>query len=1036
MKKTILVLSLVLFLCLFSGFVKAEDYAGKQVLSSDYESPKLACKNGNDCLLVAYKNTNEIYLFHTTNMFENINNTIKLADYTPNSAIKRNTFSFSYDVYYSNNGYLISHGRNMYYYNLSTNSLNSSYFTTLPNTCRYVGIFNDTYAFALCISTTDDNVSLWWANSGGLVSRIGNITSLGSYCADNTLDDVQGFFANLNTVNSISDVIMDLRIARGGSCSGTFSVTRMSGFPDSYDGLFEYINNRIFYRNTTSVKYVLTGDFVSYNSITPYYYFGKNVTQEDRVYLTGDYYYVVYKVNGGNVYFWNTFTYPPYEPAIEYVNGTRIAYNWWQWLFGWSYYSPRIACDPDMQECLLIYYDNTPIFGGIGYIYTTDGFNTITASGNLGVPLGDAYGYNAMITDSNTQFVPMPFDVAYDTEQNRFLIAVTYFHATGVYVYEWTLHGGLKSLWSIPSTDIDEDINLVLNFKKETKISQNPILCYLKFEYYNIVWTQVYYFCVDKNHNVISGHQITSVHKTCNRNIFGGGFITDDEKFYIRTNFYNKNDLIPTDNTGIQYYSENDLVYTRQYNSSINVYEGIYKTETSDFTSYTPVTPYYIFNKSINEIIPRTDRILLKANRLYAYEKQAVTDYGIYIYKEPLTILNLETAYLKPQYNSYLGFANASFILQCNNRTTYGETLFGAGEMYTTCDIFNMTVIPTSDLVPAYSSNLIEKYGSCGNYMTLYYKFIPKSYDVTFYVLDSIFNIPIQNATIRIDNNYYYTDSSGKATVHITNPVLSPRFIGIQESGGCSYRFEITGTKPNTYYVKVTHPIYDTYINETYAFADVKQENSINYFDFKSKLTNYIQLDPKGVLLTVKLKTLDGIEIQPKNDIVRVENVSQVYVYEGNTYYNQTSTTTIPATFLLIDNRTVFTATVILEHGTNVYTKEINLTQETGEYTLWFILNETADLQSCTDNLDCLGGFCKGNVFYKLIGCIQGQCRYDKQVCTLCDDDIGCYDLKGYESILIVKKNAFQKQKQSMVTVVVMEYVNINMLFVPHHLVV
>lgn len=673
--------------------------------------------------------------------------------------------------------------------------------------------------------------------------------------------------------------------------------------------------------------------------------------------------------------------------ANEYTEGWRFYPLWW-YLFS-EPYDPKIACADDNSHCVALVYDNS-IFGrGVHILYSTDFFQNPYAIQDLGTISADFSSFVRGWYDN----YHLPYDITYiDGDYYFFVTSRGYrLNMTTLSISQiWTLSHGTYPFcggegWGIQKINQTHFLIPVINNCGS--------------------WTHVNMYLVrftdmqltDLSYRVWScGSPPTSFSKL-------KGFATKSNtgsiKWEWKAEFGGSSSCsdstisTPFPYNGLNYYHLNNLLVQEPYNASLGIVDGLYTSYTTDLSGFGTLTLRYAFNKSINEWVNATSVTSTSNSNVYVFERytnSSTLPSGIYIYRELMHPIYVVSKYVNPiTKESTLVPSTISMI--CNDGSFSTTQTATTTTFYVPCN--NLTVnIQNSNYLPhTYTYNLYIP-DECSDYMTLNLRFY-KEYNFTVYVYSSETGQPLQNAMVRLNSNTYYTDSNGSVTIEL-NPLINPEFSVEVGATNCTRVFNYKGT-PMTYDFEVSKDDYETYTEELQLAVNEGTEDEPRYV-FTTDKSVFLQLS--GARLTVKVRSKDGKELKPHTDIVSVSGANKIYLLSGESLYNQSSTQGIPATFVLIDNRTSYTVNVTLIHTNITYQQTVNIINTTKYYTVWFTLNESVLNTLCVDNLDCLGGFCSGNIYHKLIGCIEGVCEYKSELCVLCDDDIGCYDFEGYES--------------------------------------
>jgi hypothetical protein len=1017
-------LLLVFGICMCFGFTGQVAYANEynstsnfMLLSgSGYDSPKFDCKSDSECVMLVYNDVlDRIELSLTFDKFRTINTTMVLAGWTPVPGHSiRDNYPFVYDVQFINDSfYNLEHRRTLYSFNSSTQTL-ATVCTISDDDYFILGFYNSTYMVVgqTFFGNGNFNINLV-KNDCNLATKIsiGTWLGLSGYgVSDTNIDDITGFIAWKSGFTSTTEIIGTLDITI--RYSTHFSAqTDLNGFPSTYDGLWDYANNKIYFRNVTYVATASTTDMSTWGTAQIYYTFGNTIQREDRKSFTG--HDVVMFENSSGIFVGDTWEAPAYSPAVEYTSGTRIyATSSWLAFLGYRSYSPKVDCQGDMQHCLMLVYDTGAywsVFPAIIGLYSVDGFQTITST--FIIPNSGVLGTE--ITDSNFAYQALPYDVKYNSVDDKYYI-VANDNTANPKVYNWSSSGGLGVRATL-SFDCEQYGNQRSIFGIAGKETSNPeilVMCAgwggVSPGLYGYDINLERYWLYNGSYITTSGLQInlgcsSPINFCTSLDLASGGFVDGLNEYKIVGRVYstgsagspntyantytssNINTYFPTDSTGLQYWREGiDLVYTRAEAGSVHA--GQYKTLTDNFISYTTPVLYYSWDLTNAETIPRTDRVVTSNYRVYAYERNHATNAGIFVYRETIMPIYVFARYVNPVTQQPDNPVSVNAQLTCPS----GYTTTGIGSdvtLHTTCEsAMNLQLLATGFL-PTLGNITFDKISGC-NSMFVRANYLPSSYSVNVTVRDQQTGSVISGATVTMSGvGTFTTDSQGHASVTV-QPVMSPYFVHSSDIGACTETMQVSGTA-RSYWLQVSATGFRTSNYYNFKFVDETVLNSIIYFTYKNldALTLYLT---KGADVEVRVYTFDGVPVE--NNLVSIKaSGATVYVMSDGVPVAIDTATQFPATFRLINSSESFIATFNLTQGTYYEMKTLTIVNTTNYYSLSFTLPE-ASSYACVSSADCTSSYCQGTFFYELNDCVGGQCVYDVSSCTLCDAEAGCYE--------------------------------------------
>lgn len=988
-----------------------------QFLSGNtYDSPKFDCRSDSECVMVAYNDDSDrLELMLTFDKFRTVNSSLVITSGWTIDTTVRDNFPHVYDVkFISDSFYYVTNRRILYSFNSSTQAV-ATVCNLSDDDFYFMGVYNSTYMLAVNVSTISSNI--YWMlvkNDCNLSTRIdlgvGGVA--GGFGSPTCINDVSGFVTWLPAVSGVADLMADVYIKRDCGVTETFLVRlNNASFPSAYDGLWDYTNNKIYFRNVTYVATASTTDFSTWGTAQIIHPFGNAVEREDRKGFTG--HDLVLFENSSGIYVGDTWVAPEYTPAVEYTSGTRIySTSSWLWFLGYKSYSPKVDCQEDMQHCLMLVYDTGAVwsvFPAIVGIYTVNGFQSIQST--FIVPNSGVLGTE--VTDSNFAYANLPYDVKYNPiDDNYYIIAND--NTASPKIYNWSSSGGLGVRATLADNcEASGNKRWVFGIAgKETSAPQVYVYCagwggvspglygydtnLIKYWLYNGSWIST--------STVTINHPCSSPVNFCaSVALSTGGFIDGLTEYKLVGRVYstgtagspltlvetlvtsNINTFFPTDSTGLQYWREGvDLVYTRAEGGSVSA--GQWKTLTDDFVSYTTPILYYAWDLGSAETIPRTDRTVTSNYRVYAYERNHASNAGIFVYREPIMPVYVFARYVNPVTQQPDNPVSVSATLACPS----GYSSTGSGSditLRTTCEsAMNLQLLATGFL-PTLGNITFDKIGGC-NSMFVRANYLPATYSVNVTVRDQQTGNVIAGATVTMSGvGTFTTDSQGHASVTV-QPVMNPYFVHSTDSGACTENMQVSGNA-RSYWLQVSAIGFRTSNYYNFKFVDETVLNGITYFTYKSSdsLTLYMT---KGADVDVRVYTFDGIPVE-KNLVSVKASGATVYVLSEGVPVAVDTATQFPATFRLINSSASFVATFNLTQGAYSETKTVNIVNTTNYYSLSFTLPENSSYV-CVSEADCTPSYCQGTFFYDLQSCTGGQCIYGVQSCTLCDSEKGCYE--------------------------------------------
>jgi len=630
-------------------------------------------------------------------------------------------------------------------------------------------------------------------------SWLGN--GCGSASPSSTDLDVVGFYAGLDKY------YVRGRLVAGGVTCNVFENTDVSlgSFIDPYDGLWQYINYKIYYRNVTKEYSESTTDWASFGSPVEMWNWTTEEIEFAHRFSSAGYDLVVFKLdsadpNDDGVYLYSNWIAPEYTPAVEYTSGTKI-YSTSSWLafLGFRSYSPKFDCQEDMQHCLMLVYDTGAywsLFPAVVGLYSVNGFQSITSTfilPNTGV-------LSTEISNSYFNYANLPYDVKYNSVDDTYYLVVND-NTNSPKLYNWTSSAGLQLKGTFTQT-CEQFANLYKVFGIAGRETSAPMVFSLCVGHGGVSPGLYGYDINVERFWLYNASYIDIISSTTNEFSCGGfcqtyylavgGFMGKNNEFSLLTRVYqvpqsgspstyyralessNVNTYFPNDYTGLQYWREGiDLVFTRTESGGVSA--GQWKTLTDDFVSYTTPVLYYAWNLGNSETIPRTDRTVTSNYRIYGYEKTSSTDSGIFVYREPIMPIYVFARYVNPITQQPDNPVTVNAQLTCPSG--YMSTGIGSDiTLRTTCETaMNLQLLATGFL-PTLGNITFDKIGGC-NSMFVRANYLPSSYSVNVTVRDQQTGSAIAGATVTMSGvGTFTTDSQGHASVTV-QPVMSPYFV-------------------------------------------------------------------------------------------------------------------------------------------------------------------------------------------------------------------------------------------------------------------
>lgn len=659
-------------------------------------------------------------------------------------------------------------------------------------------------------------------------------------------------------------------------------------------------------------------------------------------------------------------------------------------------YSPKVACKDDNSHCMALIYDDT--YHAIYKIFSVDSFVTYPAQnrGGIGYDYGASGTFNLLTTYTNYSF---PYDIWAEPQGNYYIMVggVSQYGGNIVYLHH-TATGVDTQVW-----------NLTYNLTSNTGYSMGGIID--KNTAHPKVW--VLYAVALNTHFYASTYWLENgtVAESLG-NIFdaagniGGvcsygasmsikGFIGSKNRYNISVIYGQGNPCViaikynaslpsfPTDLNGISYWDGYNLIYSRA--ASGNISTGLYKTTTTDLTSWTAPDAYHIFNSGIGESIPATSDEQ-KQKEIWTYSLRTNltgSSNGIYAYGISLFPILLQLNSID-QYGNTVSESGYATI-NCPN---YSTTASGTGSIITQsqCQTNNTIIISTSGTIPSIFTTNFDIL--CPNQYTYLQTKYAKPMNVTITVIDSLRGWRVSGAVVSIfglaSNT---TDANGTATFYNINPFSNPT-LQKKASSGCNYPLLISGgTQPYSY--SITKSGYATVTVNSITFGSIN--NNIPTYD----ATKIVYMTPNIGVVNVRLLTSDLKEINPLCAKLTIDSdaTNTTWEYLGQ-LIKTNQATRFPAKFYLETNISTISLTLTLNLSNQTYTYSTAIAFNETKNIDWSLPFTSQAIPCCQSN-DCPANYCNGQFNNQLSSCTNGVCQYNVTDCIsqdLCDSKAGCFD--------------------------------------------
>jgi len=669
---------------------------------------------------------------------------------------------------------------------------------------------------------------------------------------------------------------------------------------------------------------------------------------------------------------------------------------------------PRISCSPDNSKCVMLVYENRTGFQSLRVKYSTGVSGRHYENLVYGCPLAGTYaawwdwlfggcsevGYinsgnlsMSMHESFNTTLnVHRGYDVQY-INGDFYVIANIYerdtsrgslykVNSTGIYLLSGLTCSGCGGSYIYAASFCDDTGNATVTFEQLalTNTSGTVFDCDhfdvfqdLNSGYPSLVGLGAYRM------NVLQYSAVPQLKVSYTT-------VNDSGHFYSRMKLGMGS--FPTDYTGLDYYYGGQLLYQQDDNAT-------YITHTTDFATYYNTTVYYVWDVGNAEKIFSSDISVDNTNCVYTFERSTnVTGTsGIYAYNEPIYSFQIRARGV--DINSFTKVPiSVESAISCNNNAWY-YAQSGIDKILVTPCLTNNTIFISAagwqpDMVYLTGIDSLNPVGITVITAPVSGFGFVNNYDVKFGAFDKFASQPINGATMSVDSATKLTGTNGIATYTLYPYTVANFYISNQST---------------TYYLSLfgTPKVYDVFASKTgYVTSDIAQVNltgsSVPSGNSSFLRTYNIQLEPTNARLVIDVWWSDGIHYSGDTAVVRVGgNNGNIYLERGGVLYSQNYATSFPATFILQDNRSSWTASANVTYGSYSDSASIAVTSTVFYYFHDFYLPNSSTTHECTSDLGCGGTFCKANVWYHNGRCQTGACVYDFDSCVLCDDEAGCY---------------------------------------------
>lgn len=686
-------------------------------------------------------------------------------------------------------------------------------------------------------------------------------------------------------------------------------------------------------------------------------------------------------------------------------------------------YDPKVACEPDGDSCVAIFYENEPFCSrGMRYALSRDGFQTTEFIGTI-EPV--TFGQSLYLDDYYLLGHELPYDIAFSN------IDSIYYYVRGSKVYVMPTFDpqviGVTPYRFIDSYTVADGrvigADMVMDCCVETGYG-GGFTC---TEFQDIKPIKFYdgnatnMFGTFQAQPIKTGptdwngwfgtftYDVTNTTTTGNGNLYdcvelfstgscsaGGNFGQDKYSAYAEFDGTTTwryviegtfdfctgtvDEVLAFDNFGSPEKYNNQMWFGSQlYYRNTSLFT-LFASESTDLISFgTPEAKYYE-NEGIHETINQSDASSAGFSNLFIWGRDSDSvdgSNGIWVQEQttyPVVVSSNE---------------NVFATLTC---AAEGFTTTGSGrifQIFTPCLTGNQITFVSSK-TPGASVKTFNV-GSCTavSYNILY---ADSPYDFVLTVKDAVTNENVVGANIEVTGESGQTsNSNGQATFNI-QPIVNSQLKDTNSTDGCTHTLSTDGDA-QTLFIETTN---SGYVDNTFSMIPAsKSGDDLITWTFDNN--ELVTLFPEGVVLDVRAFTSDGEEIITTSYNVSVTgNNGITYSFINGKATVRSSIKQLPTTFLLYDNRTTYNVTVTVDYitGTESQTLEVTNNQQ---FPVYIYLPFTILDLPCSEAQDCVKTFCASNGLHqRLSGCINSVCEYattDCQSQSLCDTDVGCFQL-------------------------------------------
>lgn len=641
-------------------------------------------------------------------------------------------------------------------------------------------------------------------------------------------------------------------------------------------------------------------------------------------------------------------------------------------LVGLEPYSPRIYCDPLVNRCLLLVYENNALMTrGVKVIYST---NLFTDCEPYDTPTCDQV--NTIPDDYSGEigyrsYFNMPYDVVYNDDLGLFFVVsdndiytfnpITRTWATNRTITNTSCVGGHPEFLGILNDTTAYATCVYLSGNNEYTYRIN-LITGVQYR----LGTPVIPATVgdlDDMRGMI--YLIGSTLKNTYYFRDAGG----DENTWTGNSIAYAGDYL-----GLHHFFSGDMYYPRTENVSAGVDDGMWSAATSDLASFASPVLVYALDDSIAETINESWSFNNGYKNILVWARGSnSTGDGIYIQSWDNKPIDVNSNY------------DASACL--GGTCAYGTDLL----IYT--DNSTPTITFESDKTPAVSTQTFDFTDCDTPAISLVYEDTPYTYSVK--ALNSLTNLPVAGVNVTLGTESDTTDANGFAEFSVT-PIDSAVFI--QDNQGCHTWLYVNGTATN-YKLKAEIANYNDH--QEYVTPATKKTTYLGNTTAWDFVTNHtIYMDPVGVIVYAHIITQDNIEIYPASYKAYVSgNNGETWTTKGTflvprAYSNWESGT--PVKFLLYDNRSSYNVTVTLDPPTGSNITHIETVTVNNQYDVYLQIPYALLEIPCSTTNDCSPSYCGADGFFNELSGCQGFCKYKQTDCitpALCDPSLGCYDV-------------------------------------------